>query len=283
MKTILFPTDFSANALHAFHYAKIIAKAQKAKIIFFYTYNIPLIAPVNDFTTREQTQDLIDENLRKAALQNMEVYTNQLDAIEIDYNLIIKEGYPAKKIAKYCKKEQVDLLIMGTQGQTNNRDYFMGSLTAKVIEKVHVPLLAIPESAEIHNFKKIVFATDLIYNSSEELRKALSFAKSNNSSLTFLHIETNPEEVKSELDELTKTIKNNKNQDLKLEVILADTFANGINSYLQNNKTDLLITSNHTKSFFEKLFHKSVSKQMVLHSKIPLLIFSKEIHPVVFF
>lgn len=43
------------------------------------------------------------------------------------------------------------------------------------------------------------------------------------------------------------------------------------------------VLSNHTKTFFEKLFHKSDSKQMILHSKVPILIFSKAIYRILFY
>ncbi|MEQ8910319.1 MAG: universal stress protein [Vicingaceae bacterium] len=283
MNKILFPTDFSENAHHAFRFAKMMARAKKAKLILIYAYNLPLAAPVNAFTSREQTLNLIEQDLRDVAQKHMKVYTDELDLMEDPYDLIIKEGMAVEKIAKFCRKETIDLIVMGTKGQTDHRGFLMGSVTAKLIEKVSIPLLAIPDSVEIRPFRKIVFASDLLFNSSEEIQKAMNFAKLNKSSLTFLHIKTDSEKEENDLSELKHNIKRNRDQNIQVVEILADTVVHGIDTYLQENKTDLLMLCNHTKSFFEKLFHKSISKQMVLHSKVPLLIFSKEIHPIVFF
>ena len=283
MNTILFPTDFSENSNHAFRFAKMMAGAKKAKLILLYTYNLPLVAPMNTFTNREQTLSLIDNDLREAAHIRMKAYTKELDLMSDDYTVLIREGNTVDIVVDCCKEEKVDLIVMGTKGRTNNRDFLIGSITAKLIEKVNIPLLAIPESATIHPFKKIVFATDFINDSSSEIQKVIDFAKLNDSSLTFLHVKTDSEKGEKGLGELQKTIERNSQQDLGLEIIHANNIEKGVDCYLKENETNLLVLSNHTKSFFEKLFHKSISKEMILHSKIPLLIFSKEIHPIVFF
>ena len=165
MKKILFTTDFSSNSNHAFDYAISMARAKKAKLILLYVYNLPLVAPVNAFTSREQTLGLIEINLKEAALKHMEVYTDQLDLMADDYVVVVREGNVSDEIARCCKKELIDLIVMGTKGKTNHRDFLMGSTTVNVSSKTSTPLLAIPENAEIRPIERIVFAIDL-FNSS---------------------------------------------------------------------------------------------------------------------
>jgi len=283
MNTILFPTDFSKNAQHAFKYAKLMAKVKKAKLILLYAYDLPIIAPTSAFTTRGQTLHLIDQNLRDAALQQMKQYTNELGLLEENYTVLIKEGNATSVIADYCLNEVVDLIVMGIKGKSDDREFLMGSVTARLVGKVKVPVLAIPESAAIRPLKQIVFATNLIYNSEDEIQKAINFAVVNSSSLTFLHIQTDIEKNNSKLNELAKILESNKNENVTLTVIQDGTVVHGIYRYFKENNPDLLVLSTHTKSVYEKLFQKSIHKEMVLNSKIPLLIFSKEIHPMVFF
>lgn len=269
--------------MHAFQFAKMMAKAQQAKLIFLYAYELPIVAPSNAFTSREQTMTAIDHDLRNAAHQHMKLYINKLDIINEKYAVLIEEGNTAKIISDCCSQEDIDLVIMGTKGKTNDRDFIIGSITEKLIKRTQIPVLAIPELAEIGSFKKLVFATDLLYNSSDEFKKVIDFAKLNNSSLSFLHIQTTSNEEKNERDDLTEIIQQNKKLDLSFKLIVANSPTRGIEDYLKANQTDLLILSNHTKSLFEKLFHRSISKQILLHSKVPLLILSKEVHPIVFF
>jgi nucleotide-binding universal stress UspA family protein len=283
MNTVLFPTDFSKNAQHAFRYAKAMAKGKRAKLILLYAYDLPLIAPTSAFTTRGQALHLIDQNLRDAALQQMEQYTNELDLLGENYAVLIKEGNAANVIAEFCLNEVIDLIVMGTKGKSDDREFLMGSVTARLVGKVKIPVLSIPESAAIRPLKQVVFATNLIYNSEDEIQKAINFAMVNSSSLTFLHIQTDIEKNNSKLNELSKILEFNKNENVTLTVIQDNDVVHGIGHYLKDNDPDLLVLSTHTKSLYEKLFHKSIRKEMVLNSKVPLLIFSKEIHPIVFF
>lgn len=283
MKTILFPTDFSENSNHAFRYAKAMARAKKAKLILFYVYNLPLVAPVNAFTSREQTLGLIDSDLREAAQEHMKVYTDELDLMNDEYEVIIKDGYVADEIVSFCDREEVDLVVMGTKGKTNHRDFLMGSTTAKVTQRTSTPLLAIPESASIKPFSKMVFATDLVYNSSHEIEKLIDFAEINDATLTFLHLNLRGEDHSQELKKLEEFISKHPYQ--KMNMISSDTedVSNGLIEFLKDSGTDLMVMSNHTKSLYQRLFHKSISREMILHSKVPILVFSKEIYPVVFF
>jgi nucleotide-binding universal stress UspA family protein len=281
MNSILFPTDFSANSKHAFQFAKMMAKSQKAQLILLYAYELPIVAPSSAFTSREQAMTTLDLDLRNAAHQNMKVFTDELDLTQEKYAVLIEEGNAVKVISDICSQQSVNLIVMGTKGKTNNRDFIIGSITEKMIRKTRTPLLAIPEFADLRPFKKIVFANDMMYNSSDEINKVIDFTKSNSGSLTFLHIQTELEN--DELNDLKNIIDQNKDQALTIKTISSDTITNGIENYLRENETDLLILSNHTKSIWQKLFHRSISKQMILHSKIPLLILSKEVHPIVFF
>lgn len=283
MNTVLFPTDFSENATHAFQFAKMIAKTKGSEIKLLYSYSLPLTAPINAFTSREQTLNSIEQDIRNAALEYMKIYTDELAAEENHYEVLLEEGNATNVIAAYCEIMPIDLVVMGTKGQTNNRDFLIGSTTSRVMEKINTPLLAVPMASAIKPFEKIVFATNLKYSTTDEAIKAIQFSRLNKSSLTFLHVKTHTKNEENELSELKGVIHQNSDIDLHLKIIPADTITHGLDRFLKEHKSDLLILCNHTKSLFERLFHRSISKQMILHSNIPLLIFSKKIRPMVFF
>jgi len=48
-----------------------------------------------------------------------------------------------------------------------------------------------------------------------------------------------------------------------------------INSYVEKEHTNLLVMAKHNRNFFDRLFHRSLSKQMAYHTKIPLLVLNK--------
>jgi K+-sensing histidine kinase KdpD len=48
-----------------------------------------------------------------------------------------------------------------------------------------------------------------------------------------------------------------------------------INQYVADKNVDLLVMAKHNRSFFDRLFHSSLSKKMAIHSHIPLLVLVK--------
>jgi nucleotide-binding universal stress UspA family protein len=49
-----------------------------------------------------------------------------------------------------------------------------------------------------------------------------------------------------------------------------------INTYIDDHHADLLVMAKHNRNFFDRLFHRSLSKKMAFHTHIPLLILVKE-------
>jgi nucleotide-binding universal stress UspA family protein len=48
-----------------------------------------------------------------------------------------------------------------------------------------------------------------------------------------------------------------------------------INQLIDEKKVDLLVLAKHNRSWFDRLFHRSFSKRMSFHTKIPLLVLNK--------
>ena len=50
----------------------------------------------------------------------------------------------------------------------------------------------------------------------------------------------------------------------------------GVDKYLEEHKTDLVVMSTHKKTFLERIFAKSNTQEMALYSNMPLLVYHKE-------
>ena len=48
-----------------------------------------------------------------------------------------------------------------------------------------------------------------------------------------------------------------------------------INQYVSSHDTDMLVMAKHNRNFFDRIFHRSLSKEMSYHTKIPLLVLNK--------
>ena len=57
---------------------------------------------------------------------------------------VIGGGEPENEIARICKQDEIELLIVGSHGHKFLKDIVYGSTVNEVRHKVRVPVLAIP-------------------------------------------------------------------------------------------------------------------------------------------
>ncbi|MBT8327272.1 MAG: universal stress protein, partial [Bacteroidia bacterium] len=56
--------------------------------------------------------------------------------------------------------------------------------------------------------------------------------------------------------------------------VWSDQIQNGIEQFTERNNIELLAIKRHHRTFFEELFHKSTTKEVLNKTKIPVLIFN---------
>lgn len=136
-KKILLPLDGSAYSEKAVEDAIFIAKASNAEIILLTVVeNTFLIGLPADNTTRE-----INELLENEAQKNIDKIKEKLEGIPI--TTIIEEGSPAEAILKTIKKENIDLVVMGSSGKKGFEKFIIGSVTDKVVNAARCKILII--------------------------------------------------------------------------------------------------------------------------------------------
>jgi nucleotide-binding universal stress UspA family protein len=153
IKKILYATDLSESANHAFGYALSLALSNDAKIsiITVYeklTHNINIEMRSDDFKTAKiKLAEKI--NLQLAHYfenkQNIEFdYKNMIDDIYVNY------GLPEVEITELAKKENYDVIVMGTHGHGFLFSPLIGSTAKKVVKLSKVPVLVVrlPEKIE---------------------------------------------------------------------------------------------------------------------------------------
>ena len=76
---------------------------------------------------------------------------------------MLREGIPEEEILRYSKEYRSRIVIMGTRGKNQKDIDLIGSVTAEVIERSRVPVLAIPENTpfkQLAEAKRIAFITN---------------------------------------------------------------------------------------------------------------------------
>ncbi|NNK76627.1 MAG: universal stress protein [Maribacter sp.] len=275
MKTILIPTDFSANAWNTISFAMRFLESERCTFYFLHTYT-PAFYRMDYVLGGPEFSAIPDKGV-DASLSGLE---KTLEAVKKQfgnpnhiYETISAFNVLTDEINELIGTKSIDLIIMGTQGASGAKEIFLGTNTVHVIRKATIPILVIPSGFTFTPFKKILFTAD--YWSKyhrNELYTAIEIAKKFNAEITVLHI-------KEEYD-LTKAQEENKaylslclaqvNYEFKEE---RGTFMpDAVIDYLEEHPYDLLVMMNRKHSFFERMLTRQHVDQIGFHVQVPFLV-----------
>ena len=278
MKQILFPTDFSEAADKAFLYALRFADSFNAELLVLHVYDLPIVETP---PTPESTQEIFDivemnqfESFREQ-LPELHKIAERNNLGHIRMRNILLYGDLVYNINKVCKDEEIDMVVMGTRGATGFKETFLGSSTASVMMNAPVPVLGVPIEAEYHGIKNIAFTTQYKDKDNQSLRRTLDIARKFNAETHCLYIKNDddPEDLEERINEW-KMLYNDER--VNFFNISGDHIEQTILDFIDNQHVDMLVMRTHKRGFFEGLFHRSLTKKLAYHTKVPLLVFHED-------
>jgi universal stress protein A len=143
-KKVLFCTDFSKNSDCAFDYAFGIAKRDEGVLYILH------VIPANpDHYNLERCLTKEELDRVKATLQEdrEKIYNDQYVSHIKDktkVKIITKSGREDEEILKFARKENIDIIVIGTHGRTGIEHLFIGSVAEKIIRHSLIPVFIIP-------------------------------------------------------------------------------------------------------------------------------------------
>lgn len=278
MKKILFPTDFSNAAHGAFMYALKFADKFDAQITIMHVYDIPVIDvyPLNQPATdvyeivEVNHQENFNEELQK--LQDIAQRSNMGHIIMQNLMLYGDLNYNIKTVAQ---QQQIDFIIMGTNGTSGLSETFIGSMASSVVKNTVLPVLAIPFNSVYHDIKKIAFTTQYNDRDNAALEKAIGMAQKLQASIQCLNV-ANRNDIQGVEDKIAEFEMYYRDNDIDFVSIEGEDTEQAIFDFIERENIDLLIMRTHKHGFFEGLFHSSLTKKITHHTKIPLLIYHED-------
>jgi nucleotide-binding universal stress UspA family protein len=275
MKTILVPTDFSKNAENALHFAIALAKQQKATLILLHAYQMPVAVSPVPFNLLI----LEKEEAKQDATNKLRTLSAQIDhAGGVSYEYLLEEGDAVEVISNIVKEKNVDLIVMGSKGASGLAGVIFGGVATSVIEKASCPVMAIPERTSLNKpIKKITYATDYQKNDTRVIGKIIELAEPIRAQVNIIHISkdgiSSDEESKLMSQFMKKVNDVISYNNLSFQMLHGQDVEEQLEKYIADNSTDILILSTHHRSFFDRLFEKSITKDLTLKATIPLVAF----------
>ena len=271
-KKILLPTDFSDNAWNAIIYA---LKLYANETCDFYLLNSIKIkgSTMSNFSSK------LSSTIRKSAFKDMLDLKQMIERVNANANhnfeILVSNADLKDALETAIKKHTIQMIIMGTKGASGAKEFFFGSNTVNVINKVRLcPILTIPDQFDFVEPKKIAFSTDFnrLYKE-EELAPLKEVTDLYNSEINIVHL--NNEEHLNEVQEYNSKVLENDLKDYNHHFFWIPNYgkkANDINDFIKEQNINMLAMVNYKHSFIEKITKEPVIKTIGFQPFIPFLV-----------
>jgi nucleotide-binding universal stress UspA family protein len=276
LQNIVVPVDFSECAENAIRFAVAIALRTGATIHLLHNVSVPvqtgevLAVPIADLE-REEAKRLGDLAVEITNWLDKE----RLRRIQVKHQ--VRVGFASEEIVNAAVIDHADLIVMGTRGAGKIAGAILGSNASAVVKNAQCPVLVVPEDAEFEGFKHIAYSTDLHEIKPDTVRRLVDFAGLFEAKLHIVHIIVDKDQFEPDQASLYKMEFGSAApyENTSFHVVYADgkSTSEAIQSYVDANDIELVAMLTHNRSFWDKLFHPSVTKQIALHSNRPLLAF----------
>lgn len=280
MKKILFPTDFSKNAIHAAQYAGMLAKRLEAEIVLLHGYPIPL--PSRSVLEVNYDTEVSILQSEKDAKKNMAIFAAQFiqdTGLNPDHvTQIVEYGTVSDIIVDTAKSINADMIVIGTKGATNAIDRWLGTNAQSVMNGAECPVWIVPLNADIMLPKSIMYAADFEEDEITATNKVLEMAKPLGATCEIVHIQSYFDVKAEQSTQKMVTVLEGEfeNEDVNVNNINYLGIVDGLETYIEDNKPDILALGIYEKSFLNKIFNSSISQHFVQEAKMPLLTFKKQ-------
>ncbi len=268
MKTILIATDFSPAAFNAANYAADMAMAINADMLLLHVYQMPVIY-------LEVPASVTDEDMRQDAEKEM---------LDIKKALILKKGESLNigtevrmgvffpELKKVCERIKPYTVVMGSQGTTAAERILFGGHTVYAMKHLMWPLITVPPEAIFSSVKKIGLACDFDkVVDTTPIHEIKMLVNDFNAELHVLNT------GKQEVFDAEVVFESGLLQEMLAPMIPQYHFITnkntdeGILDFAEKNQIDLLVVLPKRHGLLDNLIHKSHTRQLVLHSHVPVI------------
>ncbi len=276
-KRILLVTDFSNNAWNAIVYALELYKEVECSFYVLNAFNasgylksslmIPEPGEVKYEAAKLESEEGLVRAMRKITFREENNPKHTYSTISTFNGLL-------EATLKAIEEKDIDLVVMGTKGETNASTIIYGSNAITLMEKIrNCPVLVVPEVTDSIPPKEIVFPTSYkTHFKRKELSHLIEIAKISDSSIKILHVEKE--------DGLGEKQLNNKNLleecfeevDYSFHTLSNMEVTAAVNCFVESRGSDMVAFINKKHKFFGSILTQPLVKNLGYYTKVPVLV-----------
>jgi len=271
---MLILTDFSEAAFRAAEYGcQIAGNLHIERIILFHAYQSVMaatglpVAEIND-------QQLYLENMEALGLLQDRIKPLVDNSVTID--MLAEDSAlmnAADLIQQFCRKEDINLVVMGVSEKSAYEHLLLGSMTAEILKSSEVPVLIVPEDILLgRRMQSIVFASDLTDIDATPTVYLYEFLEALPAKLYVINVQPETGKQSAEMEKRFAGISGLLDGfNPSFHTINGEDVVETILAFAKEHQASLIIAIHQKHGFWSGLFHKSVTKKLAYNSRIPLL------------
>lgn len=196
--------------------------------------------------------------------------------LKVRFNYRFINGVFLNEIKNVAREDEVDLIVLPVSDRREFNRRQLKIIRDNLFGKNRASLLVVPHKCEFRTVSNIVFATDLkkLFNYQMYINDVVNYAKLFDSNIHFIHISS--KEKSEDWDNsniyrmVMQVIEQNKRHTFKS--LHGKKKIEAVNQYVENSNADILVVVEHQHHYMESIVHDSLSNEISLNSKIPVLV-----------
>lgn len=293
--TILIPTDGSSHVEPAIEYGLALAQRYDATVHALHVVDSSPIERKLDLTALELENETPPDSWYAAGDSATREVADRATEEGVEAVTEVHRGIPVREVASYIDRNDIDLVSMGTRGHTGLNRLLFGSVTARIVRTVDVPVLSVKSSELEHSsdaprdplFENILVPTDGSKQAQAAVDHGLDIARTYDATFHALHVldrrayASRPgntwDDLREAMEDSGKTLLENvRSKAEQNEMTFVTDTRHGvphqaIQEYIDERGIDLVVMGTHGRSGIERQIIGSVTERVLRSSSIPVL------------
>lgn len=201
-----------------------------------------------------------------------------------------ERGHPVSTIVAVAQREGCDLIVVGSQGQSNPASFLFGSVADGVLRHAACSVLVVPDAPPAPNFGPLLLASDASASAAAAAMLAEEIAAKLHATLTIVNVyeepgllaeaadalaDRYPQEQEQRVIEAIKQNMGNVSQTSGVPCTLRQEKGHTVETILRvarEEKAGLIVLGHRGQGGFEAMLLGSVSGRVAQHAPCPVLV-----------
>lgn len=281
-KKIIVNTDFNIKEKKVLEYAFRLANDLDLSIIIYKMINGEFSPPELHSQGMAVPQDFesIIEEEKERAEQHYNDWVSEIKnkiSFKNKVELMIKESTDAFHLSEEANKPDVSHVVISGTEKDNLFTRLTNENYINIIKTTLKPVWIIPPEYDYRGINKLVYATDYNKEDLQTIKKLVHMLSPFSPRIIAVNVTDDLGfKTKIEEDGYKKMVDERIGyQGFETYRVKGDDVIESVQDFAAKTQADAIVLLKENKDFFEKIFSKSITKEMIYKAGVPLMVFSE--------